>query len=291
LIGTGSVKMHSVIGDLILYNIPASASLTITGMSGLKTFDMKINTIDVVDGSPDTVTMNTLVTFQSPSNVDTYFGSSPVDMNIYYNGTLVANASVGNFSILSGDNSNYYSTLFIRNPLTDYLFTLYANDHPIPVSITVVPAAFPYLINPFSHFILPTAMPGLGQQIILNSTMHFYFSTIWSGKIATTLVMINPFSTPLSLLASNVVIDFHSETIGSAELTFTDPIYLQAHEIVTTPQEPISFKTSIYMIESFFKSFTGVLYDISGDFTLEVNQFKTTIHYEENSVYTDLMWH
>ncbi|KAI8337106.1 hypothetical protein BC941DRAFT_353316 [Chlamydoabsidia padenii] len=225
LAGISNALTKTAIGNLQLDGITFDVNTT---MAGFGNFGGKTDIISLViaGGTKDYVLINTVVSFNNPSQITITIG------DINFSATSTSGIALGqvfikNTVIKPGVNTyNAEMHLAGPGPIIGFLFTNYLTNAKVPLLIVGTPASTQ--IEPLKGALgsvkLATTMNGIQANLVATVKIIVKIEEVLAGKSTSVATLTNPFDTPYVLTGVKADVYFPSTISGTFKVGHVDTI-------------------------------------------------------------------
>ncbi|KAG0261894.1 hypothetical protein DFQ27_002722 [Actinomortierella ambigua] len=282
--GQARALVETGMGTFELGPIPFTTRTTQKGLGGLIGVPPKLEQIDVVDSTENSLTIKARLVLINPSSISASLGSLSFFWG--YNGFLVGLATVPSAALVPGPNTietlgMMDSSLDCRQRRNDptcdpddaaqaaraFLSGYISGDNTTAIDIlghaesTKIPLLQPLI----SSLTIRSSLPVMEQDFLLSTTMYLLSSSI-------VLELLNPLDTPIWVLYINGTAFYKDEPLGhirvdfERDITTPKPIEIPANDhqdensgYTKTPRLPVSFELSSIGYEALKQALGGTL--------------------------------
>ncbi|CAG8567285.1 5080_t:CDS:2 [Paraglomus brasilianum] len=295
--GTASSIAGTSIGDVEIKGIKLSVQSSLTGLQGLQTKPVVINSLSVTGGTTDHMIIQLSVTMFSPSNVKITMGD--ISFDLFFQGKLIGQVLMNNFTLDRGVNTRQTITNFApqgadaiaagRTLLDNFIL---GKTNTVAIQGSTKSTSIASLQQALATLKLSAELPGLqtDKPIIVKARFAISLGTLFSQKGTASIDAFNPLDTAMKFLHIKASITFKGTVIGTMDQDLTgDPVVIPAKQVVTTQDFVLNLNIGPAAIDSLFKSIAGDLVtDITSEITVAIGDYQTTLDYAQNNVPTGL---
>ncbi|CAG8491085.1 2593_t:CDS:2 [Paraglomus occultum] len=295
--GTASSIAGTAIGDVEIKGIKLSVQSSLTGLQGLQTKPVVINSLSVTGGTTDHMNIQLSVTLFSPSNVKITMGD--VSFDLLFQNKLIGEVLMNNFTLDRGSNTRQIITNFApqgadaiaagRTLLDNFIL---GKTNTVAIQGSAKSTPITSLQQALATLNLSTDLPGLqtDQPIIVRARFAISLGTLFNQKGTASIDAYNPLDTTMKFLHIKASITVKGTVIGNMDQDLTgDPVVIPPKQVVTTKDFDMNLIIGPTAIDSLLKSIAGDLVtDIASVITVAIGDYQTTLDYSQTNVPTGL---
>jgi len=199
--GSSSVISDMPIGRLSLNNIKFSVESGLLGLQGLTQYPTPILGVDVVGGAHDGILLSVNTSIYNPSNVNAVVGDVSFLLVVH---DVVGDVTIPNLHLNIGNNTVTADTKFNpkASPHGQEMLNRFVSGLETPFNISGFDGStgIRSLVPSFSAIRLNTTLPGLGVQLIQQTSLKVLPTTGVTNDVAQAIVSLNnPFTAGLKI--------------------------------------------------------------------------------------------
>ncbi|KAF0444857.1 hypothetical protein F8M41_003280 [Gigaspora margarita] len=220
----GSTEAHvftPVGGPLNLSSLPVDVKSTLPGFQGFTAKNTPITSIDVTNGTNETLFMEITTSLFNPTNTETDVGD--VNFDFFFEGQNLGFASIKSLNVAQGNN-NISSLVSFQPSTPDAMIAgikMFSNFIEGKTQTTVISGSdnsteVDSLKEAFSALNISKDLPGLSKPLISSTYVVLTNDTLKTGFGAGGFTMDNPFTANIAITGVvNGSITFHDITLGT----------------------------------------------------------------------------
>ncbi|CEH17102.1 Protein of unknown function DUF3712 [Ceraceosorus bombacis] len=199
--GSAKTITDTPLGRVLLNGIKFNVTTGLRGLSGLLKYPTIINSVDVMGGAPDAVSLAVALTTVNPSNLNLTVGDATFQL---INGVALGNATLPNLNLKIGRNDINSTSFFDPNRDPKGLETLNRFISGLDTNLNITGfdrSSNIASLNPtFGAIHLNATLPGLKRTLVQSANLTVLDSTGTVDDIANSNVALaNPFTSPLTI--------------------------------------------------------------------------------------------
>lgn len=238
--GSAKAITDTPVGRILLNGIRFKVGTGLTGLSGLTKYPTIINSVDVVGGAPDAISLVVGTTVVNPSNLNLSTGDAVFQLE---NQVPVGNVTLPGLNLKIGRNDINATSFFDpnRSPKGIEALNRFVSGLDTNLNITGFSGSSEIVsLNPSLQGIrLNATLPGLQQKIVQTANLTVLDSTGITSDIADSHVAAyNPFTAPLTITHISANASSHGIYIANIDTALNFPAAGRA--ITISPVVPLA---------------------------------------------------
>lgn len=217
-IGSSRAVAGLSIGTVVLDPIKFNVSSGLTGLNSFNTQPTVINSVDVLGGTPDYISLGISVTIYNPANLN--LGVGDLYLELFNQGQPIGTTLLPNLNLIEGVNTLSVTSNFTPNANAQGLATLNQFVGGKPTALTISgyenSTAIDSLLLAFESLAINTTLPGLNTSLLNASALEVLTTTGYTNNISHVTVNIdNPFTTALDISYVNASVSAFGIPLGT----------------------------------------------------------------------------
>lgn len=217
--GSATTKANTPIGPLVLSGINFTVPTSLVGLSFLNSSATIINSLDVVGGTAEGLSLAIDVTMFNPSDFSISTGDVVFDMGA--SGTILGKVALNNLTLARGENKVLAAASFDpkssdvgQNLLSTFVM---GQDNGVDIIGRSDSTNIVSLAAGLSQVSIGSTLPGLQAALIQGSSLIVNEDTLSTGVVGVKVSIANPFSAGLSISKVISAVTFHGFPVGNID--------------------------------------------------------------------------
>ncbi|KAJ7594702.1 hypothetical protein C8J56DRAFT_446479 [Mycena floridula] len=232
LIGNSRAIANMSIGQITLDPIKVNVSTSLQGLQGLSNNLTRLTAVDVVGGTKAGIVLAINVAIDNPSNLNINTGDLSLQLTRSASSggdgkSVLGTALLPKLSLVIGPNALLASSSFDANSSPDGFSTLNdfvgGKDVGLTISGYAGSTNVTSLSNAFKTLSIDVILPGLKSKLLQSAALKVLNSTGTTNVSHVSVVMANPFSTPLHITAIKSTVSAFGINLGSIDTAQSSP--------------------------------------------------------------------
>ncbi|PWN24968.1 hypothetical protein BDZ90DRAFT_262821 [Jaminaea rosea] len=240
LMGSAKALTDTPLGRVLLNGIKFGVGSGLRGLAGLRKYPTVINSVDVVGGAPDAISLVVGTTVVNPSNLNLSVGDSIFQLQ---NEVVLGNVTLPNLNLAIGRVDVNATSFFDPNRAPQGLETLNrfisGQDTQLNISGFADSSAIESLAVTLSGIRLNSTLPGLSTKLVNAANLTVLDTTGITDSVANSVVgLANPFTAGLTI--NRIVANASSKGIFIANIDHRLEFLANGKALTNSPTIPLS---------------------------------------------------
>lgn len=200
--GAAKAIADTPVGKILLDGINFDVMTGLIGLNGLTTYPTIMNSVDLLGGTKDAMSLAVALTLVNPSNLNLSVGDTTFDLA--YQGVILGNATLANLHLKPGRNDFNSTAFFDPNRGAAGLESLNRFIGGMDTVLNIVgfsgSSKIESLASSLANIKLNSTLPGLSKNLVQSANLTVLNTTGVNNDLASSVVHLsNPFSSDLTI--------------------------------------------------------------------------------------------